>query len=145
VFGAGLEAGNCVDDAIYGSLGAVVTLAFEDGVETFVAEHFAFRVDGVDDAVGEEDDDIAGLCGEGELFVLGVGEESQGEPLRLDGAYVRPGGGVGDEDGLHGAGVGDLQGLVRVVPDGHQHGDVLGVELALLQLVVEGGEHGGGG
>ena len=50
----------------------------------------------------------------------------------------------GDEERLDGAGVGDLEGLVAVVPDGHEHGDVLGVELALLKLVVEGGEHGGG-
>ena len=49
-----------------------------------------------------------------------------------------------DEERLDGAGVGDLEGLVAVVPDGHEHGDVLGVELALLKLVVEGGEHGCG-
>ena len=53
--------------------------------------------------------------------------------------------GCGDEDGLDGAGVGYLEGLVGVVPDGHEHGDVLGVEFALLELVVEGAEHGGGG
>ena len=53
--------------------------------------------------------------------------------------------GGGDEEGLDGAGVGYLEGLVVVVPDGYEHGDVLGVEFALLELVVESGEHGGGG
>ena len=115
--------------------------------ETFVAEHLAGGVDGVDDAVGEEDDEVAGAGGEGELFVLGVGEEAEGKAFGLDGADAGGLGGVGvggDEEGLDGAGVGDLEGLVAVVPDGHEHGDVLGVELALLELVVEGGEHGCG-
>ena len=53
--------------------------------------------------------------------------------------------GIGrDEERLDGAGVGDLECLVGVVPDGHEHGDVLRVELALLELVVERGEHGRG-
>ena len=48
----------------------------------------------------------------------------------------------GDEERLNGACIGDLKGLVAVVPDAHEHGDVLGVELSLLKLVVERGEHG---
>ena len=37
-----------------------------------------------------------------------------------------------------------LEGALRVVPEGDEHGDVLGVELALLELIVEGGEQLGG-
>ena len=51
----------------------------------------------------------------------------------------------GDEQRLHRTSVGDLECLVGVVPDGHQHGDVLRVEFALLELVVERGQQGGGG
>ncbi len=51
----------------------------------------------------------------------------------------------GDEERLDGAGVGDVEGAVGVVPEGDEHGDVLGGELALLELVVEGGEQVCGG
>ena len=148
VGGAGLEVGDGLQDGVDGGLRGGVVLGLEEFGETLVAEHIAGGVDGVDDAVGEEDDEVAGLCGEGELLVFGIGKEAEGEAFGLNGA---DGGGLarigwvgGDEEGLDGAGVGDLQGLVAVVPDGHEHGDVLGVELALLELVVERGEHGCG-
>ena len=146
--GAGLEVGDGLEDGIDGGLGRRVMLGFQELLKTVVAEHLAVCVDGVDDAVGEEDDEVAGAGGEGELFVFGVGEEAEREAFGLDGAdggrLSGVGGVGGDEERLDGAGVGDLKGLVAVVPDGHEHGDVLGVELALLKLVVECSKHGGG-
>ncbi len=145
--GAGLKVSDGLENGVDCGLCGGVVLGLEEFGETLVAEHVAGCVDGVDDAVGEEDDEVAGAGGEGELFVLGVGEEAEGEAFGLDGADAGRLGCVGvdgDEEGLDGAGVGDLEGLVAVVPDGHEHGDVLGVELALLELVVECGEHGCG-
>ena len=148
VGGAGLEVGDGLEDGVDCGLGGGVVLGLEEFGETLVAEHVAGGVDGVDDAVGEEDDEVAGLGGEGELFVLGVGKEAEREAFGLNGAdgggLAGIGGVDGDEEWLDGAGVGDLEGLVAVVPDGHEHGDVLGVEFALLKLVVECGEHGCG-
>ena len=142
-----LKVGDGLEDGIDGRLGGGVVLGFEESGEALVAEHLSGGVDGVGDAVGEEDDEVAWAGGQGELFVLDVGEETEREAFGLDGAdcgRLRRVGVGGDEERLHGAGVGDLEGLVAVVPDGHEHGDVLGVELALLELVVEGGEHDGG-
>ena len=48
------------------------------------------------------------------------------------------------EDGLHSAGVRDLQRLVFVVPESEKHDDVLRIELALLERVVEQGKHRSG-
>ena len=142
--GAGLEIGDGLKDDVYRGLRGGVVLRFEKFGETLVAEHVAGGVYGVDDAVGEEDDEVAWPGGEGELFVFSVGKEAEREAFGLNGS---DGGGLGrvgvdgDEEGLDRAGVGDLEGLVAVVPGGHEHGDVLGVELALLQLVVKSCEH----
>ncbi len=76
-----------------------------------------------------------------------LGKRPRGKPsawmVRTAGALVRVGVG-GDEERLDGACIRDLKGLVAVVPYGHEHRDVLGVELALLELVVECGEHRSG-
>ena len=69
-----------------------MSLRFEELSETLVAEHLAVGVYRIDDAVREEDDEVAGLGGEGELFVLGVGKEAKREAFSLDGS---DGGGVG--------------------------------------------------
>ncbi len=142
--GAGLEVGDGLEDGVDCGLGRGVVLGFEELGEPLVAEHLACGVDGVDDAVGEEDDEVAGAGGEGELLVFGVGEEAKGEAFGLNCADAGWLGGVGiglDEERLDRASVGDLEGLVAVVPDGHEHGNVLRVELALLELVVERGKH----
>jgi len=121
-----------------------VVLGLEEVGEALVSEHLTGGVDGVDDTVGEEDDEVAGARGEGELLVFGVGEEAEGEAFSLDGADGGWFGGIGaggDEEWLNGACIGDLEGLVAVVPEGQEHCDVLGVELALLELVVECDEH----
>ena len=140
-----LKVGDGLKDCVDCGLGGGVVLGFEELLEAVVAEHVAGGVDGVDDAVGEEDDEVAGAGGESELFVFGVGKEAERETFGLNRAH---GGGLasvrgvgGDEERLDGAGVGDLEGLVAVVPDGHEHGDVLRVEFALLELVVERREH----
>ena len=57
----------------------------EDLGEALVAEHLAGGVVGVDDAVREEDDEVAGPGGEGELLVLGVGEQAEGKAFGLNG------------------------------------------------------------
>ena len=126
---ARLKVGDGLKDCVDCGLGGGVVLGFEELAEAFFAEHLTFCVDGVDDAVGEEDDEVAWAGGEGELFILGVGEETEREAFGLDGADRGGLGGVGgvnrDEERLNGAGVGDLEGLVAVVPHGHEHGDVL--------------------
>ena len=120
-------------------------MGLEELAEPFFAKHVAFGVDGIDDAVREKDDEVARAGGEGELFVFGVGKEAQGKSFGLDGADRRRLSGVrgigGDKEWLDRACVRDLEGLIAVVPDGHEHGDVLRVELALLKLVVESLEH----
>ena len=85
VRGAGLKAGDGVDDGLGGGGGGGVFEGFENLGESLVAEHLALGVLGVEDAVGEEDDEVAGAGGEGELFVLGVGEEAEWEAFGLDG------------------------------------------------------------
>ena len=47
------------------------------------------------------------------------------------------------EDGLYGAGVGDLQCPVFVVPESEEHDHILRIQPAFLQRIVERGEHGG--
>ena len=86
VGGAGLKVGDGLEDGVDGGLCGGVVLGLEEFRETLVAEHVAGGVDGVDDAVGEEDDEVAGAGGEGELFVFGVGKEAEGEAFGLDGA-----------------------------------------------------------
>src|ERR1700722_6818078 len=61
-------------------------LRFEELSEAFVAEHLIGGVDGIYDAVGEEDDEIARAGGEGKLLILCVGEEAKGEAFSLNGA-----------------------------------------------------------
>ena len=150
VFGSGLEDGDGFED---GGEGVVDGLggggvALEQGAEAIGAVHFAVDIFGVDDAVGEEDDEVSGAGGEGLLVVGDAGEEAEGEAFDVDRADVYGVGEVGaggaDEERLDGAGVGDAEGAVGVVPEGDDHGDVLGVELALLELLVEGGEELGG-
>ena len=55
-------------------------------VKPLGAEHLALGVLRVDDAVGEEDDHVAGLGRERELVVLRVGKQAEREAFGLDGA-----------------------------------------------------------
>ena len=111
VGGACLEIGDGLKDGVDGGAGSGVVLGLEKFDEAFVAKHLACTVDRVDDAVGEEDDEVAGLGGEGELFVFGVGEHAEGKAFGLDGTdsggLIRVGVG-GDKEGLDGSGVCDL-------------------------------------
>ena len=107
---------------------------FYDGLQAVVSEHFFFVVLHVGDAVAEEDDGVAGLCGEPEFFVFDIWEEAEGEAFGFDGFYFAS---AADRPRLRGSGVGDLERAVIVVPDRVEHDDVLGVELALLQRIVE--------
>ena len=85
VGGAGLEVGYGVEDgrAVVVAVGWVGIV--KDFGEALVSEHLSGGVLGVYDAVGEEDDEVSGAGGEGELFVFGVGEEAEGEAFCLDG------------------------------------------------------------
>ena len=74
--GAGLEGGDGVEDGSGGGGGGGIFQRLEDLGEALVAEHVAGGVLGVYYAIGEEDDEVAGAGGEGELFVLGAGEEA---------------------------------------------------------------------
>ena len=101
------------------------------------AVHLFLLVFRVQNSIGDKDDGVAGLRGHVELFVGDIGKHAQRKALGLD--RERLAGAA--EDGLHGAGVGHLQRLVLIVPEREQHGDVLRFELALLQRVVEHGQH----
>src|SRR5579871_1157771 len=113
-------------------------LSLQHRIEASVAEHVARGVYSVHDAIREEDDQVARTSRERELFIFRVRKESEREAFRLNGLDLWPFGSHGDEERLNRAGIGDLQGLVRVVPNGEEHRHVLGVELAFLKLVVEG-------
>ena len=120
--------------------GGQIAAGAEQAGEAFLAVHFFLLVFGVENAIGDEDDGVAGLGGDAEFLVGDVGKHAQRKAFGSDGDRLAG----AAEDGLHGAGVGDLQGLVLVVPEREEHGDVLRIELALLQSVVEQGEHCGG-
>src|SRR5271170_1665838 len=113
VGGACLKVSDSLEDGVYGGSRGRLPLRFEELLEPVVAEHLFVSVNGVDDAVGEEDDEIAGLGGEGELFVFSVGEEAKREAFGVDcanGGSLRHIDRVGrDEERLHRAGVGDLE------------------------------------
>ena len=63
VSGAGLEVGDRLKDSVYRELSRRLVLGLEKLSESLVAKHIAGGVDGVDDAVGEEDDEVAGAGG----------------------------------------------------------------------------------
>jgi len=150
VFGSGLEDGDGFEDGGEGSVGGLGGggMALEQGAEAIGAVHVAVDVFGVEDAVGEEDEEVAGLGLDGLLLVGDAGEEAEGEAFDGDGADVDGVGEIGvtggDEEGLDGAGVGDAEGAIPIVPERDEHGDVLGGELAFLELLVERGEEVGG-
>ena len=121
VCGACLKIGDGLKDGVDGGTGGGMALGFEESGEAFVTKHLACAVDGVDDAVGEEDDEVAGAGGQSELFIFGVGEHAEGEAFGFDGDGLT----AAAEDRLHGAGVGDLQCLVLIIPEGKKHDDVL--------------------
>jgi hypothetical protein len=84
-----LEGGDGGEDGVDRGLRGVAGggVVAQHGFEALGAEHIALGVERVDDAVGEEDEDVAGLGGEGELLVLGLGEEAEGEAFGGDGGY----------------------------------------------------------
>ena len=83
---SGLKIVDGLEYGVHCELRSGVMLRLEELCETFIAEHVTGGVDGVNNAVGEEDDEVAGAGGEGELLILGVGEEAQGEAFNLNGA-----------------------------------------------------------
>jgi hypothetical protein len=158
VLGSGLVGLDGFEDGLDGLGGAVGGggVVLEEGGETLWTELLAAGVDGVGDAVGEEEDEVSGREVEGGFVVGGDGEETEGEAFDLErgdlagvqhGRALVGGGrlGAGDQHGLDGAGVGDAKGAGAVIPEGDEHGDVLGVEAALLELGVEEGEEVRGG
>ena len=109
----------------------------DDLHEQLVAKHISGGVLRVGDAVAEEDDRVAGLGGEAELFVLRFGKHAQRKAFGVHGLDFA----AAAEERLGRAGVGDLQGLVVVVPHRVEHGDILRVEAALLERIVELPQH----
>src|ERR1700733_916445 len=81
---SGLKIVDGLEYGIHCELRSRVVLRLEELSEAFVAEHLIGGVDGVYNAVGEEDDEVAGASGEGKLLILGVGEEAQGEAFSLN-------------------------------------------------------------
>jgi hypothetical protein len=61
--GAGLEVGDGLQNGVYRRFGSGVILRFEEMGEAFISEHIAGGVDGVDDTIGEEDDEVTGARG----------------------------------------------------------------------------------
>src|SRR5215471_9421078 len=84
VFCAGLKSGHGIDDGLDGGGCRWHTHSLQDLRESFSTEHLACGVDCVWNAVGEEDDEVAGTGGESELLVLDVGEETKREAFGLD-------------------------------------------------------------
>jgi hypothetical protein len=144
VLGSGLKVGDGFENGVHCGLRGGMVLGLKQLGKPFVAEHLAGGIFSVDDAVGEEDDEVAGASGKGELLVFDVWKEAQGKAFGLNGAYS---GGLaevsigGNEEWLDGAGIGNLERLVAVVPYRHEHRNVLRVELAFLKLIVESSEH----
>ena len=127
-FAVALEVLDFGEDGFDGFFGGQVVVA-GDGVGEAVTEGFLGIIFGVGDAVAEEVDGVAGAHGEADFFVLGLGEHAEGEAFDADGFDFA----LAAEDGLNGAGVCDLEGEVLVVPDGVEHGDVLGIKAALVE------------
>ena len=104
VFGAALEVGDGFEDGLAEGFGGGAVGGGEDGGETVAAEGFAGEALRVGDAVGDEDDAVAGVGVDGELLVLGLLEHAEGEAGGEDGGDLAGG---GDVERLGGAGVGD--------------------------------------
>src|SRR6185312_10401712 len=83
VLHARLEVAHGAQDGFDGGGGGGVGQRLEYLLQALAAEHLVLGVFGVGYAVGEEDDQVAGLGGKGELFVGGVGEEAQRKAFRL--------------------------------------------------------------
>ena len=71
-----MKVGDSLKDGVDGGLRRGVVLGFEKLFQAVVAEHVAGGIDGVNDSVGEEDNEVARAGGQGELFVLGIGDET---------------------------------------------------------------------
>ena len=143
-----LKCANVGEDGVGDLLGGLGANGTEERGETLVAVHVVLVVFSVENAVGQEDDNVAGLGGDGELLIGDVGKEAEGKAFSLDDNGLA---GTAKER-LDGTGVGDLEGLVFIVPESEKKRDVLRIELALLEPVVEQGHHvgrlgelGGGG
>ena len=79
-----LELGDAGEDGV-GDFGCgQVAKGAEQGGEALVAVHLALGVLGVENAVGDEDDGVAGLGVEADFVVSDVGEEAQREALGAD-------------------------------------------------------------
>ncbi len=101
--------------------------------KSIVAEHLLVCVLSVDDAIAEKNDGIAGLGGKAELLVFDVGKHAERDAFGIHGGDFAG----AAEERLDRSCVGDLQGLIGVVPNGKEHGHVLGVDAALLQRIVQ--------
>ncbi len=124
VLGSGLKGADRFEDgcecAIDGLSGRGVPL--EKGAESVGAVHLAVYIFRVDDAIGEEDDEVSG-AGVDDQFVVGhAGEEAEGEAFDGDGANVDGVGEIGlvggDEEGWTDPALAMLQGAGRCRPRG---------------------------
>ena len=95
------------------------------------------RVFGVEDAVGDENNGVAGFGCDIDFLVHDVGKQSQRETLGADGEGLAS----ATKDGLDCPGVGYSEGLVVVVPEREEQRDILRLEFALLESVIEGSQH----
>jgi len=79
-----LKRANVGENSVGNLLCAEVADGTEEPLETILPVHLFLDVFGVEDSVGDEDDHVTRLCGNGELLIGDVGKEAEREALSLD-------------------------------------------------------------
>src|SRR5664279_1019450 len=77
VIDSALKFSKTAEDGISESCGGLVLISLHERNQPVLAEHLLAGILGIHDAIAEEDDGVAGLGGEAELFVLDIGEHAQ--------------------------------------------------------------------
>src|SRR5579875_1491764 len=103
----------------------------EESLQAFAAVLVA-AVELILDAVGVEQEQVAGLSGDGDLFVFLIFEQADGDAV---GVGIDEGA-VAAENGGQSAGIGKRETQVGGVPDQQGEGGVLGIDFALEQGFV---------
>src|SRR5215468_6917013 len=87
-FFAGGVFGNRLEQGSYNAFGRLVGTGLDDAFHTCASEHFPGTVASVKDTVAEEDEHIAWLGFERELFILGIVKQARRKSCRLDDFHV---------------------------------------------------------
>ena len=109
----------------------------EGSFQTDVAEFFIVVIASFDDAVGQEDEDVARLGFDLFLVVGGVGEQAEGDADGVDDFHLA----VSDENGTRQSRIGDAQDAALVVPGAVRESDVAIVDGALHESLIDRAQH----